>query len=274
MTIFHDRNSVEMEGYQFRFVQELNPERDSTGQIKQFMPQSDYAQSSTSKLNPHGKGPFCRFSISSKWIGHSGVYALFSDEKLLYIGECIDLYKRYYMGYGNISPRNCFQGGQPTNCKINTMVLRQYLNGEKVSLYFYETGDYKSIENILLLNFNPPYNGTKKLTASTPAIPQQAIKTEEQQTNYFKPTYTRKYAPLTEYLSKITANKIILTLSEIEKIIGDKLPPSAYKHEVWWANNDETHPHRFGWINAGFEVTSGGQIKTAHQVVFKKMSNM
>lgn len=160
MIIFHDRNFVEIGGFQFRFVQELNPERDNTGQIKQFMPQSNYEHSSTSKLNIHGGGPFCKFSISSKWAGYSGVYALFSDEELLYIGECIDLYKRYYMGYGNISPRNCFQGGQSTNCKINAMVLDQYLNGKKVSLYFYETGEYKRVESTLLSKLNPQYNGT------------------------------------------------------------------------------------------------------------------
>jgi hypothetical protein len=166
---FRDADLVEIYNFEFRFTQELNPERDSMGQIRQFLPQSNYSQSSTSKLNPHGKGPFCKFSISSRWVGHSGVYALFSDEKLLYIGECVDLYNRYYMGYGNISPRNCFQGGQPTNCKINTMVLHQYLNGKKVTLYFHETDDYKRIKSILLRKLNPPYNGKRYNAPSTRA---------------------------------------------------------------------------------------------------------
>ena len=101
-------------------------------------------------------------------------------------------------------------------------------------------------------------------------VPQQIAASKQKQENRFKPTYTRKYAPLTEYLSKINSNEITLSLSEIEKIIGDRLPPSAYKHEIWWANNDETHPHRLGWINEGFEVANGSQIKTTHRVVFTK----
>lgn len=107
-------------------------------------------------------------------------------------------------------------------------------------------------------------------TPSMPIAPQNIIASKQNQGSSFKPTYTRKYAPLTEYLSKISSNKIILTLSEIEKIIGDRLPPSAYKYEVWWANNDETHPHRLGWINADFEVANGSQIKTTHKVVFTR----
>ena len=105
---------------------------------------------------------------------------------------------------------------------------------------------------------------------SMPIVPQQIVSSKQKQENSFKPTYTRKYAPLTEYLSKISSNELTLTLSEIEKIIGDKLPPSAYKHTVWWSNNDETHPHRLGWINAGFEVANGHQIKTTLKVVLTR----
>jgi len=151
---------IEIEDYTFEFVQELSPKCDAAGQIEQFMPQSNYAKSSTSKLNPHGGSSFCKFSISPRWSGYSGVYALFNDnEKLLYIGECVDLRSRFNAGYGNISPKNCYQGGQPTNCKINKMVLNKYLNGEKVLLYFYETADYKRIENHLIYKLKPPFNG-------------------------------------------------------------------------------------------------------------------
>jgi len=101
-------------------------------------------------------------------------------------------------------------------------------------------------------------------------VPRQTIAPKPKPGSGSKPTYTRKYAPLTEYLSQIGSNEIILTLSEIEKIIGAKLPPSAYKHEVWWANNDETHTQRLGWTNAGFEVTNGRHIQTTYRVVYTK----
>lgn len=41
-----------------------------------------------------------------------------------YIGETDNLEKQFRQGYGNISPRNCFKGGQSTNYK---MVLCQDL---------------------------------------------------------------------------------------------------------------------------------------------------
>ena len=160
-------NGIIIGGIQFIFVQELTPERNAKGQINQAMPQDRYKKSYASKLNAHGGGPFCKFSIDSEWAGRSGVYALLSNDGLLYIGECADLRSRYNMGYGTISPKNCYQGGQPTNCKINSMVLNQYLCGNKVCLYFHETNDYKQIEDFLIKSLAPPYNGARATVTAT-----------------------------------------------------------------------------------------------------------
>ena len=158
MIKFHGKQSVEIEGFRFEFVQELEPERDDTGKIKEFRPQKRYKNEAMSKPHAHGKGSFCKFSISSEWKGRCGVYALFRDKELLYIGECRDLTVRFNSGYGNISPKNCFPGGQLTNCKINKMVLNEYLNDEKVALYFYEMDDYKAVEKKLIAILEPPHN--------------------------------------------------------------------------------------------------------------------
>jgi len=53
------------------------------------------------------------------------------------------------MGYGNISPRNCFKGGQETNCRINNLVYQAALKEEAVSLWFFPTADYKMMESAL-----------------------------------------------------------------------------------------------------------------------------
>ena len=114
---------------------------------------------------------------------------------------------------------------------------------------------------------------TMSFVPPAPSVSQQKENMEKPQAERFKPTHTRKYAPLTEYLLKTTAttaNEITLTISEIERIIGDKLPKSAYKHTPWWANNDDTHSHKFGWTDAGFEVVNGSQIKITHKVIFRK----
>jgi hypothetical protein len=151
--------TVDIAGYIFYHVQDIHPARNSYGQVEEFMPQSQYLKRAISRLNPHGRGPFCRFSLDKKWQGFSGVYALIINGVLMYIGETVDLYKRFNTGYGNISPKNCYQGGQPTNCKINNLILNKYLNNEITSVYFVHTSDYKRIEKSVLSKVKPYYNG-------------------------------------------------------------------------------------------------------------------
>ncbi|NLB56727.1 MAG: GIY-YIG nuclease family protein [Lentisphaerae bacterium] len=152
-------DSLDLMGYLFPLVQEIDPDRNVKGQIRQYMPHVLYEKRNTGKLHKYGAGPFCRFSMSKRWRGVSGVYAICDTQQLLYIGQCVDFAKRFNAGYGIISPRNCYEGGQLTNCKINAMILRKYLAGEHVYLYFYKTSDYDRVERILISKFQPPYNG-------------------------------------------------------------------------------------------------------------------
>lgn len=62
-----------------------------------------------------------------------------------------------------------------------------------------------------------------------------------------------KYSALSQHLSALSINSVSLTFSEIEKIIGDKLPSSAFKHHAWWANeSDGTHTWAHLWQAAGW----------------------
>jgi len=62
-----------------------------------------------------------------------------------------------------------------------------------------------------------------------------------------------KYSALSQHLSALSANSASLTFSEIEEIIGDKLPSSAFKHHAWWANeSDGTHTWAHLWQAAGW----------------------
>jgi hypothetical protein len=214
--------TVEIKGIPFKFVQELSPERDGAGQVKQFVPQDDAGKYAGKKLNKYGGGSFCRFSISSEWAGCCGVYALFTKEKLLYIGECQDLSNRFNSGYGYISFRNCLHDGQSTNCKINAMILRQYLGGNKVCLYFFETEDYKRIENVLLSKLTPPYNGNKTLTL----IPVQAPNRQKTTRPAIEPIITTGY--MSKWLKVVGA----FSHSEIEL---HTLPKSKAREPVWFS---------------------------------------
>ena len=64
-----------------------------------------------------------------------------------------------------------------------------------------------------------------------------------------------KYDPLYTYLSQRKENSVTLLFDDMEKIIGDKLPVSAYKYAAWWNNHSEkTHPHSKSWLDAGYET--------------------
>ncbi|GKX29057.1 hypothetical protein SH1V18_15370 [Vallitalea longa] len=63
-----------------------------------------------------------------------------------------------------------------------------------------------------------------------------------------------KYIGLKRYLQSSTAPIVTLSFNDIEQIIGNILPKSAYVHaEVWWAN-DYTHSQAIAWIDAGYET--------------------
>ena len=65
----------EFAGHAFERVGLIDPERDASGAVREFMPQSRYANARGLPLNGHGAGPFCRFSIA-QGLDTPGVYVL------------------------------------------------------------------------------------------------------------------------------------------------------------------------------------------------------
>lgn len=76
----------------------------------------------------------------------------------MYVGECKNLTARFNTGYGQISPRNCFVGGQETNCRINKLILSEAVQGHGVRLWFMQTAAYKTIEMELRSIRRLPWN--------------------------------------------------------------------------------------------------------------------
>jgi len=143
-----NNNVRKIGGYEFRYICNIYLEREPNGKILTFMPQDRYENTNGVTLNKYGKGPFCKFKIPRN-LEYPGVYALMEENNLLYIGECDALSSRYNMGYGNISPRNCFKGGQETNCRINNFILQKISAGLVISLWFLYTLNHKTIESEL-----------------------------------------------------------------------------------------------------------------------------
>lgn len=63
-----------------------------------------------------------------------------------------------------------------------------------------------------------------------------------------------KYEPLPQFLSSGTSSTRRLTFEQIERVLGFKLPASAYRHEAWWSNNAAGHSHARTWLDAGWRT--------------------
>ena len=148
-----DRTVATICGYKFNFVQKLEPERNKQKKIIELSPQYNYLNYDNLPLHTNGNGPFCRFKINAKNV--PGVYLWVVNSDIIYIGETANLKERFNSGYGIISPRNCYVGGQSTNCKMNKVVLDMAKHNKDVKLYFYQTQDHKRIEKELLISVKP-----------------------------------------------------------------------------------------------------------------------
>ncbi|MBC6437408.1 MAG: hypothetical protein GDA52_04560 [Rhodobacteraceae bacterium] len=97
------------------------------GTPKEYRPQERYKNAKRLSLHRYGHGPFCKFSMA-KGLDRPGLYILTADDKPVYVGECIDVSKRWGPnGYGNIAPRNCYAGGQQTTSKQTVASMRVFL---------------------------------------------------------------------------------------------------------------------------------------------------
>lgn len=80
-----------------------------------------------------------------------------------------------------------------------------------------------------------------------------------------------RYASLAIWLQNQPPRKNLVkpSFSDIEKIIGGLLPPSAYEHRAWWANDSVGHVQSQQWLDVGWRVSS---INMTSQVVrFSRM---
>jgi len=148
---------MEVGGHSFEFICDIEPLRDPGGAILQFMPQSRYVKASAVPINRYGAGPFCKFKIP-RHLRVSGVYALTVTDGVRYIGECADFSARFNSGYGNISPKNCYKGGQETNCRLNNLIYAAAASGEAIRLWFLPSLDHKDIETRLRDAIKPVWN--------------------------------------------------------------------------------------------------------------------
>lgn len=81
-----------------------------------------------------------------------------------------------------------------------------------------------------------------------------------------------KYDLLSDYLAKKSNERITLCMQEIEDIIKDKLPESAYKYSAWWANSrTKQHPYCRIWIENNYRTVDVKTTIHNQMITFEKI---
>ncbi len=113
-------------------------------------------------LNAYGDGMYCHFTISEHH-DKKGLYLYQLDGHVNYVGRCRDSFgKRFRYGYGRISPKNCYIDGQPTNCRLNSLIN---IHRDTVSLYICSMQENDLIERCereLIKQLQPEWNRALK----------------------------------------------------------------------------------------------------------------
>jgi hypothetical protein len=149
---------LNLAGTAFVWAARIDPDRDASGRPIELMPQDRYSKASTTPLNPNGAGPFCRFTVADLPTS-PGVYALTVDGDVAYVGKGQNLSERWGpRGYAAIHPRNCFVGGQSTNCKVNHRILLAARSNAAIELWIHVTEQHAALESSLIRSLDPLWN--------------------------------------------------------------------------------------------------------------------
>ncbi|SER50780.1 GIY-YIG nuclease family protein [Natrinema salaciae] len=246
-------------GQEFDFVDTVTVERNEEGQIALKMPQNRYDKSDEIPVHQYGWGPFCKFYADTfPYKETAGVYIFTANHQIVYIGETVNIHSRIQAGYSNISPKNCFEGGQQTNCRINNAILEIVRNRGQVALWVMEAEDRKQREAELIEECNPSWNfealsittARRKQSTRVDDIADQQIATHRESSTSQSQSTSGKYAPLYDHLKNADSNTIHVSFEKIEDILDAPLPTSAREYEVWW--NPTGHSHAEGWAELGW----------------------
>ena len=76
------------------------------------------------------------------------------------------------------------------------------------------------------------------------------------------------YQPLADYLAAQGSPAVILTLAEIETLLGAPLPPAA-QEASWWTNAPEAEQAR-AWLGVGWRVRMMTQSRRTWAIIFER----
>jgi hypothetical protein len=63
-----------------------------------------------------------------------------------------------------------------------------------------------------------------------------------------------KYEPLETFLRGLNVSRYRVSFTQVEKLLGFKLPKSALEYPAWWSNDETGHSHARAWIHSGWKT--------------------
>lgn len=88
------------------------------------------------------------------------------------------------------------------------------------------------------------------------APPSKEVHPDPQQLKDIAAASKGKYDRLRIWLASLSGRgpTIAVTFPELERVLGDSLPPSSRQHRSWWANDSTSHAQSIAWLGAGWRV--------------------
>ena len=120
------------------------------------------------------------------------------------------------------------------------------------------------------------FNGLVSARDWLDSRPKPAVKDEPQQTVHVvaqdvpETRPAGKYGTLENWLinQKTKANLIRVSFADVQELLGEALPQSAYEQRTWWANDTVGHVQSRAWLRAGWKIE---EVDLARQeVAFKQ----
>ncbi|KGX85577.1 DUF7662 domain-containing protein [Pontibacillus litoralis] len=243
----------QLERIPFELITTLEPLKNEQGRVIEYIPTITEDKKITKAVHPYRQGPYCTFTIPPN--ERSGVYALVINDRISYIADTMNLSRDINEGFGSI-PKDAYLSDTH---EINAKLLQEFYQGASVQLLFHETYHTPLLTHFLQKRFKPSWN-----------CPHELDWYDNIHSNISFPSHTTgKYGRIFDYLNRIDTAYEWLTFTEIEAILQQPLPHSAYILSSWWGNNVQ-HTQAKSWIRAHYRVK---KCILGRYVLFEKKSN-
>lgn len=151
---------MDIGGYRFNRACEIDADRAKDGSLLLDSPHSRYANLKKLSLHAHGVGPFVRLRTENLPADPGVCVVVSQDSSVFYVGRARDSIRQRWspQGYAVIHARNCYQGGQSTNCRINLLISKELAQHRSLELWVLIDLDPTPIESAIIRSLRPPWN--------------------------------------------------------------------------------------------------------------------